>query len=99
MAASFVVGIDLGTTHTVVACAPIDPRRTRTAPEPVVFEIPQLTTATEVEPRPLLPSCLYAPVAGEVPDDPTWVLGEVARRRGAEVTGRFVASARTHVGS
>lgn len=90
--ARFVVGIDLGTTHTVVAYAPIDPRRTRTAPEPVVFDVPQLTTLREIEARPLLPSCLYAPLPGEVEDDPTWVTGEVARRRGAEVTGRFVAS-------
>jgi molecular chaperone DnaK (HSP70) len=93
--ARFVVGIDLGTTHTVVAYAPIDPRRTRTAPEPIVFEIPQRTTATEIEARPLLPSCLYAPLPGEIEGDPIWVTGEVARRRGAEVAGRWVASSKS----
>ncbi|MBX3209508.1 MAG: Hsp70 family protein [Labilithrix sp.] len=91
----FVVGIDLGTTHTVVAYAPIDPRRTRTAPEPTVFPIPQLTTLRESEPLLLLSSCLYAPLAGELAGDPDWIAGEAARRRGAEVTGRFVSSAKS----
>ena len=91
----FVVGIDLGTTHTVVAYAPVDARRTKTAPEPIVFPIPQLTSLRESEPLLLLPSCLYAPIPGEIDGDPTWVTGEVARRRGAEVTGRFVASAKS----
>ena len=35
--ARFVVGIDLGTTHTVVAFAPIDARRVKTAPDPTLF--------------------------------------------------------------
>lgn len=93
--ARFVVGIDLGTTHTVVAYAPIDPRRTKTAPEPTVFAVPQRTTLRESEPLLLLPSCLYAPAAGEIDGDPDWVAGEVARRRGAEVTGRSIASAKS----
>ena len=91
----YVVGIDLGTTHTVVAYAPFDARRTKTAPEPIVFPIPQLTALRESEPLLLLPSCLYAPLQGEVHGDPDWVTGEVARRRGAEVTGRFVSSAKS----
>jgi molecular chaperone DnaK (HSP70) len=95
VSAKYVVGIDLGTTHTVVAYAALDARRKKTAPEPVVFEVPQLTAARELEARPLLPSCLYAPLAGEVAGDPDWVSGELARRRGAEVTSRFVASAKS----
>lgn len=90
----YVVGIDLGTTHTVVAFAAIDPKR-KTPPVPLVFEVPQLTAAREVEDRPLLPSALYAPLAGEVAGDPDWVVGELAKRRGSEVTGRFVASAKS----
>ncbi len=93
--AKYVVGIDLGTTHTVVAYAPFDTRRTKTAPEPTVFAIPQLTTLRESEPLLLLPSCLYAPIAGEIAGDPTWVTGAVARRRGAEVAGRSVSSAKS----
>jgi len=92
--ARYVVGIDLGTTHTVVAYAAIDPKR-KGAPEPRIFEVPQLTASRELEPLPMLPSCLYAPIAGEVAGDPDWVTGELARRRGAEVTGRFVASAKS----
>ena len=94
-AARYVVGIDLGTTHTVVAYAPIDPRRTKTAPDPTVFPIAQLTSVRESEPLLLLPSCLYAPIPGEVEGDPTWITGEAARRRGAEVIGRFVSSAKS----
>ncbi len=91
----YIVGIDLGTTNTVVAHAALDARRKKTAPDPIVFEVAQLTAAREMEPRPLLPSALYAPLPGEVAGDPDWVSGELARRRGGEVTGRFVASAKS----
>lgn len=94
MAPRFVVGIDLGTTHTVVAYAPIDPSR-KGAPEPRIFEILQQTAPHESEALAMLPSCLYAPVASEITHDPDWVVGEFARRRGSEVTGRFVSSAKS----
>ena len=88
------VGIDLGTTHTVVAWAPLDgsaPLR--------IFPIPQLVTTAEVAARPLLSSFLYAPIAGEVAADPwgdaPWIVGELARRRGGEVPGRLVASSKS----
>ena len=89
-----VVGIDLGTTHTVVAWADRD------RPGPAeIFAIPQLVTPTEIEARALFPSCLYAPVASEIGADPwgdaPWIAGELARRRGAEVPGRMVASAKS----
>jgi molecular chaperone DnaK (HSP70) len=96
MAASprLVVGIDLGTTHTLVAYA-----EARAGAEPRVLPIPQLVTAHEVEARALLPSCLYAPLEGEAPEDPwneaPFRVGEYARRRGAEVPGRVVASAKS----
>ncbi|WP_437932738.1 Hsp70 family protein [Sorangium sp. So ce291] len=92
---SLIVGIDLGTTHTVVAWAERDaePGAIR------VFPIPQLVTATEIEARPLLPSLLYAPLPGEAPADPfgdaPFALGEHARRRGGEVPGRLIASAKS----
>lgn len=89
-----VVGIDLGTTHTVVAFA--DP--TRVGP-PEVFPIPQLVAPGEIEARPLFPSFLFAPPAGESAGDPwgdaPWIAGELARRRGGEVPGRLVASAKS----
>lgn len=76
--ARFVVGIDLGTTHTVVAYAPLsghtrpddeDDGRDRLAgvPEVRIFPIEQLVAAGEVEARPLLPSLRYHPAAGELP--------------------------------
>jgi molecular chaperone DnaK (HSP70) len=99
MAARAAVGIDLGTTHTVVAWAPLDGSRAPAPGSAQVLPIPQLVSATEVEARPLLPSMLYAPLEGERVDDPfddaPWVLGELARRRGAEVAGRLVASSKS----
>src|SRR4051812_1780210 len=88
------VGIDLGTTHTVVAWASLDRDEA-----PRIFPIPQLVTSGEIDARPLLPSCLYAPLAGEVTADPwgeaPWVTGELGRRRGGEVPGRLVTSAKS----
>src|SRR5690606_29576129 len=90
----FAVGIDLGTTHTVVAYAPLG-----SSEPPRIFPIPQLVGPAEIEAKPLLPSMLYAPLEGEaVADewgDAPWVVGEYARMRGAEVPGRFVASAKS----
>ncbi len=75
MPARFAVGVDLGTTHTVVAFAPLEGARTAR-----VFDVPQLTGAGQVEARPLFPSMLYAPVEGERLDDSfgdaPWALGE-----------------------
>jgi molecular chaperone DnaK (HSP70) len=94
MTARLLVGIDLGTTNTVVAWA--DPRA---GGAPEVFAVPQLVTGGEIEARPLLPSMLYAPLAGEVAADPwgdaPWAVGRFARRRGGEVPGRLVASAKS----
>jgi len=89
-----IVGIDLGTTHTVVAWAEPGP-----AALPKVFPIPQLVSPTELEGRDLLDSVLYAPTAAELAADPwgdaPWVIGRHARRRGSEVTGRLVSSAKS----
>ena len=85
-----VVGIDLGTTHTVVAHADRTVR---------IFEVPQLVSAREVMPRPLLPSFLYAPLEGEMDErfllDDRWIAGEHARARASEVVGRSVSSAKS----
>jgi molecular chaperone DnaK (HSP70) len=92
--ATFAVGIDLGTTNTVVASAPLDG-----SAGAEVFDVPQVVGAGEVESRPLLPSMLYAPLDGEhAPDlwnDAPWVLGAYARARAAEVAGRAVASSKS----
>jgi molecular chaperone DnaK (HSP70) len=89
-----IVGIDLGTTHTVVGFT--DPA-SGAAPEVLALE--QLVASSEVASRPLLPSFLYAPLPEESLADPfgdaPWCIGEHARRRGQEVPGRLIASAKS----
>ena len=97
--ARYVVGIDLGTTNTVVAyAAPGDPAVR-------LFEIEQLVAPGEVRAEPLLPSLRYHPSEGEfapgalrlpwsVEDEPV-VIGQLARRLGAQVPGRLVSSAKS----
>ncbi|MGR9107573.1 MAG: Hsp70 family protein, partial [Gammaproteobacteria bacterium] len=102
----FVVGIDLGTTHTVAAYA--DTREP--SPQLKLFEIEQLVAPGEIAPRPLLPSVRYHPAKGELDDkdiglpwqrddfdDPagTPVIGELARKLGAKSQGRTVHSAKS----
>jgi len=91
---AYVVGIDLGTTNTVVAYANRDGSGgVRT------LNIPQLVSATQLEKHPLLPSLLFA--AFDESDEknrygtPPWLTGEYARRRGKEVPGRSVVSAKS----
>ena len=99
------VGIDLGTTHTVVAS--VDRQAANAAIE--LFHVEQLVAPGEVAPRPLLPSLRYHPAEGELAadalqlpwhaDDPGGVaavaVGALARRLGAQVPGRLVASAKS----
>jgi molecular chaperone DnaK (HSP70) len=94
MSARYAVGIDLGTTHTVVAWAALD------GPDgAAIFDVPQMVGPASVENRALFASILYAPAESERFEDPfgdaPWALGEVARLRGAEVPGRTVASAKS----
>ncbi|GAB3761999.1 Hsp70 family protein [Ramlibacter monticola] len=100
--APYIVGIDLGTTHTVVACAPSK----AVADDAIeLFGIEQLVGLGEVAPRPLLPSALYQPAAGEIPEGDLvlpWgrspdgaVVGSLARELGAQVPGRLVTSAKS----
>src|SRR5262245_54642602 len=96
----FVVGIDLGTTNSAVALVDT------AADEPVIqlFRVPQLTAVATVEERSLLPSFSYVPGEGELPAgalklpwsaDGGLVVGELARRRGAEVPTRLITSAKS----
>jgi len=97
---SYHVGIDLGTTHTVVAYAARDESGGADVPTAVtVLPLPQLVSPSEVEALRLLPSFLYAPAASESVADPwqesPWVVGQFARQRGQEVSERLVASAKS----
>jgi len=98
----FIVGIDLGTTNSALAycefgaesqVSPID-----------IHAIPQLVNPNEVADRTLLPSFLY--IAGDLDfpkgslslpweAEPKFVIGELARKRGAENPGRLVSSAKS----
>jgi molecular chaperone DnaK (HSP70) len=97
----FVVGIDLGTTNSVVAY--VDTAATDATPV-AVLPLPQVTAPGAVEAQPLLPSFLYVPMDGEFAADalalpweaqPDVVTGDFARRRGAEVPTRVVTSAKS----
>jgi molecular chaperone DnaK (HSP70) len=99
----YIVGIDLGTSNTVVAYADAGSKEIR------VFDIDQLVSPGEVAGRPLLPSARYHPAPGELnPGDlqlpwadanpvvgPQAVIGRLARTLGAQVPGRLVASAKS----
>lgn len=92
------VGIDLGTTHTVVAYAPATPPG-EAAPAIQVLALPQLVSAHEIEALRLLPSFLYAPPVSESVADPwrelPWLVGQYARNRGQELSERLIASAKS----
>ncbi|MCA9709258.1 MAG: Hsp70 family protein, partial [Myxococcales bacterium] len=96
---TYAVGIDLGTTHCALSAARIDHPVVRLLP------IPQLVAPGEVAERPLLPSFTYLPAPGELSEAdrtlpwgaPPHVVGEAARRLGAKVPGRLVASAKSWV--
>ncbi|SMP48841.1 Hsp70 family protein [Noviherbaspirillum suwonense] len=97
--ARYVVGIDLGTTNTVVAYAAPGDASVR------VFEVEQLVAPGEVRAEALLPSLRYQPAPGEFApgalrlpwsagDEPA-IVGALARRLGAQVPGRLVSSAKS----
>ena len=99
MSARFVVGIDLGTTHCALAASQL------ADPKVFLLDIPQLIAPGETANRPLFPSFMYLPAPGELSEDERrlpWgpshnVVGELARRLGAKVPARLVASAKSWV--
>ena len=97
MTRKYVIGIDLGTTHTALAFADLGAE----AAKPEVASIPQLVAAGTIEARPLLPSFLYLAHESEGPQALPWdaerrfTVGEHARARGADAPARLVASAKS----
>lgn len=98
MGSKYSVGIDLGTTNSVVAVVPLDDE---TAPVRLL-DIPQLVSASTVENRPMLPSFLYLAPGGERGSydlpwaaDRDFAAGELARRQAALVPTRTVAAAKS----
>jgi hypothetical protein len=97
VSAKYVIGIDLGTTHTALAFAPVDVDGARAE----VAEIPQLVAQGAVEARALLPSFLYLAHESEGPQALPWdaerrfAVGEHARARGVDAPARLVSSAKS----
>jgi Ethanolamine utilization protein EutJ (predicted chaperonin) len=100
--AKYVIGIDLGTTNSALAhCdAAAAPEESRIE----IHKIPQLVNSSELAERTLLPSFLYIPGQLDFPKgslalpwdpEPNSVIGELARKRGAESPNRLVASAKS----
>ena len=99
----YIVGIDLGTSNTVVAYVEAGSEDIR------VFEIEQLVSPGEVAARPLLPSVRYHAAEGELSagdlqlpwstaaggEAQRTVIGRLARSLGAQVPGRLVTSAKS----
>ena len=96
--ARYIVGIDLGTSNTAVAYAPVKGG-------PVEgFATDQLVAPGEIERRATLPSVIYLPSEHEfkpgalaLPFDeaPESVVGALARSHGARVPGRLITSAKS----
>jgi molecular chaperone DnaK (HSP70) len=96
----YAVGIDLGTTNSVVALTPLDPGAD---PTPALLPVPQLVGPATVEARPVLPSFLYLGTVEESAgtlDLPwakgrDWAIGALAQRQAAELPARTVAGAKS----
>ncbi|ALG67224.1 Hsp70 family protein [Beggiatoa leptomitoformis] len=102
----YLVGIDLGTTHTVVAYHDTQ-QHTKIIQ---LFPIEQLVNVGEVASRPLLPSVRYHPADGELQpetlqqgsgnlaftvENPVAIFGEFAQQLGAKSQGRLIHSAKS----
>ena len=102
MSATYIVGIDLGTTNSALAYCNVAVADEQSRVD--MHEILQLVNANELAERTLLPSFLYIPSEFDFPQGslvlpwdpaPQFVIGELARRRGAESPNRIVASAKS----
>lgn len=99
----YIVGIDLGTTHSVVAYTAARPAEDE-VPRVELLPITQVVAPGEIKAQPLLPSFLLMPGPHDVPagalalpwnPDINYAVGEFARTRGAELPARLVASAKS----
>ncbi len=99
----YLIGIDLGTTHSVVAYSRFQPDDTA-EPEINLFHIDQVVAPGQIASAELLPSFLLLPGRHDVPEgslalpwnsDRDFAVGEYARERGAELPARLIASAKS----
>ena len=103
MSARYVIGIDLGTTNSVVAWSALKDDQ----PQVQLLPVPQLVAANTIESRPMLPSFLYLCTADEsaahtfaLPwsDDATFATGHAARNLSAEFPDRTIGAAKSWLG-
>jgi molecular chaperone DnaK (HSP70) len=101
--AKYIVGIDLGTTNSILAYTSTE-ADIRETPEIRVLEIPQLVSSGAVAAQEMLPSFIYLPDENEIASnalDLPWqdnvqqVVGELARNRGAELPQRMISSSKS----
>jgi molecular chaperone DnaK (HSP70) len=99
----YIIGIDLGTTNSVVAYTTAEEAAGR-QPAIDIFEIPQLVDTGVVEKREMLPSFMLVPGQHELSEQSIslpWenhsslVVGEFAHQRGAELPDRLIASSKS----
>ncbi len=100
MTAAFVIGIDLGTTNSVLAYAPLGKEQ----PAVELLQIPQLVAPGSLESRTGLPSFLYLPNPAEQSSQnfrlrseerTNAVVGEFARRQAADQPQRTIGAAKS----
>ena len=98
----YTIGIDLGTTNSVVAYIDHQEGKDQEASEIAVLPVPQLVAECELRAMPALPSFLYFPDEHELTgmrlpweERPESVVGVLAREQGALVPGRQVSSAKS----
>jgi molecular chaperone DnaK (HSP70) len=100
----YIIGIDLGTTHCVLAYTEAHRQETDEDAPIHVFRVPQVVNPGEVKAQPMLPSFLFLPGPHDVPPgsmalpwapDAEYVSGEFARKRGSEIPNRLVSSAKS----
>lgn len=101
--ASYAIGVDLGTTHCALSFVDLDLSEGEEVAHEVL-SLPQAVAPGELEERMLLPSFLYLPHPQELPPGaaalpwnptPAYVVGEIARRLGAQTPLRLVSSAKS----
>src|SRR5271165_3974167 len=100
----YLIGVDLGTTNSVVAYIDMQDVPVEGSSGIHVFEVPQLVGPGELRPLPHLPSFLYLPTEAEIAsgtlalpweERPSSIAGVMAREQGALLPGRQVASAKS----
>ncbi len=100
MSAKYILGIDLGTTNSVLAYAATDTEE----PEVRLLPVPQLVSAGTTEARTSLPSFAHLAAEHELGSgsfdlpwakDQDFAVGELARQRAAEAPDRTVGAAKS----